>query len=89
MNKFATYCKTNFLELCVKKTKEMIIDFRKSKALPDPIIINYHTIEGVYANKYLSVMLNWQTTLITLYPNWIHAIIAWHNLKSLMLISEF
>ena len=39
INKFATYCKTNFLELDVKKTKEMIIDFRKSKALPNPIIL--------------------------------------------------
>ena len=32
INKFATYCKTNFLELNIKKTKEIIIDFRKSKA---------------------------------------------------------
>ena len=30
INKFATYCKTIFLEVNVKKTKEMIIDFRKS-----------------------------------------------------------
>ena len=44
INKFTTYCKTNFLELNVKKTKEMIIDFRKSKALPDPIIINDHAV---------------------------------------------
>ena len=29
-NKFATYCKTNFLELNVKKTKEMIFDCTKS-----------------------------------------------------------
>ena len=47
LNKSATYCKTNFLELNVKKTKEMIIDIRKSKALPDPIIINDHTVERV------------------------------------------
>ena len=45
INKFATYCKTNFLELNVEKKKEMIIDFRKSKAIPDPIIINDHTVE--------------------------------------------
>ena len=58
INKFVTYCKTNFLELNVKKTKEMIIDFRKSKALPDPIIINDHTVERVRIYKYLGVMLN-------------------------------
>ena len=56
INKFATYCKTNFLELNVKKTKEMIIGFRKSKDLPDTIIINDHTVECVSIYKYLGVM---------------------------------
>ena len=71
INKFVTYCKINFLELNVKKTKEMIIDFRKSKALPDPIIINDHTVERVRTYKYLGVMLTFhgQATLITLYQN--------------------
>ena len=36
----------------------MIIDFRKSKALPDPIIINDHTVERVSTYEYLGVMLN-------------------------------
>ena len=36
----------------------MIIDFRKSKALPDPIIINDHTVERVCTYKYLGAMLN-------------------------------
>ena len=36
----------------------MIIDFRKSKALPDPIIINDHTVERVSTYKYLGVVLN-------------------------------
>ena len=36
----------------------MIIDFRKSKALPDPIIINDHTVERARTYKYLGVMLN-------------------------------
>ena len=58
INKFATYCKTNVLVLNTNKTKEMIIDFRKSKALPDPIIINDHTVERVSTYKYLGVMLN-------------------------------
>ena len=58
INKFATYCKTNFLELNVKKTEEMIIDIRKSKALPDPIIINDHAVERVCIYEYLGVMLH-------------------------------
>ena len=36
----------------------MIIDFRKSKALSDPVIINYHTVERVRTYKYLGIMLN-------------------------------
>ena len=56
INKFATYCKTNFIELNVKKTKEMIIDLRKSKVLPVPIIINDHTVECVSTYKYIDVM---------------------------------
>ena len=58
INRFATYCKPHFLEQNLKKTKEMIIDFRKSKALPDPIIINDHTVERVCTYKYFGVMLN-------------------------------
>ena len=47
ISKFVTYCKINLLELNANKTKEMIIDLGKSKALPDPVIINDHTVEHV------------------------------------------
>ena len=40
------------------KTKEMITDFRKSTALPDPVIINDHTVERVSTYRYLVVILN-------------------------------
>ena len=53
INKFATYCKTDFFELGVNKTKEMIIEYRKSKALFDPIIINDHTVERICTYEYL------------------------------------
>ena len=55
---FATYCKINVLDIDVEKKKEMIVDFRKSKALPDPIIINDHTVERVSTYEYLGAMLN-------------------------------
>ena len=57
INKFATYCIANFLQLNVK-TKEMIIYFRKSKTLPDPITINDHAVKRVSTYEYLGVMLN-------------------------------
>ena len=50
--------KNKFLRIKCKEEKEMIINFRKSKALPDPIIINDHTVEHVRIYKYLGVMLN-------------------------------
>ena len=58
INKFVTYCNTNLLELNVEKTKEIIIDFRKSKAQPYPIIINDHTVVRVSICNYLRIMLN-------------------------------
>ena len=36
----------------------MIIDFRKSKAQPDPIIINVHSVEHFCTYKYSGVILN-------------------------------
>ena len=36
----------------------MVIYFIKSKALPDPIIINDHAVERVCTCKYLGAMLN-------------------------------
>ena len=36
----------------------MIIDFRKSKALTDPVIINDHTVEHVNTYEYLDIVLN-------------------------------
>ena len=58
INKFATYCRANFFELNVLMTNGMIIDIRKSKALPGPIIINDHTVERVCTYEYIGVMLN-------------------------------
>ena len=49
--------KNNFLIIKCRQYK-MIIDFRKSKALPDPIIINDHAVKRVSTYKYLGVMLN-------------------------------
>ena len=36
----------------------MIIDFRKFKALPDPIIIIDHSVECVTTYEYLGIVLN-------------------------------
>lgn len=56
---FVDWCKSNFLELNVKKTKEMIIDFRtKNQVTPDNIIINEETVERVDNFKYLGYVID-------------------------------
>ena len=64
LNIFVNYCNENFLELNVKKTKEMIIDFRtKHKVTPEPVLIGDCVVERVSEYKYLGVVmdekLNW------------------------------
>ena len=56
---FVEWCKLNYLELNVKKTKEMIIDFRKKNiCIPDTIIIGDENIERVNEYKYLGFMID-------------------------------
>lgn len=47
------WCSENFLELNVTKTKEIIIDFRKSKNTKSPLVINGKSVEVATDYKYL------------------------------------
>ena len=59
ISNFVNYCKENFLELNVMKTKEMIIDFRsKHKVIPDPVLIKDCVVERVTEYKYLGVVID-------------------------------
>ena len=55
---FVNWCKDNFLNLNVKKTKEMIVDFRRKKSEPEPIIINGEVVERVEQYKYLGCIVD-------------------------------
>ena len=46
------------MELHTKKTKELIIDFRKHSQSPQPLRINGETVEPVTTYRYLGVTLN-------------------------------
>ncbi len=63
--KLMLWCSENNLVLNTKKTKELIVDFRKSKADPLPIIINGDYVERVrsftFLGIYLSDSLSWST----------------------------
>ena len=48
----------NFLDLNVKKTKEMIIDFYEKKTILEPIMINNTAVDVVQSYKYLGSIID-------------------------------
>ncbi len=55
---FVKWCDENYLNLNVKKTKEMVIDFRKKKSDLTPIVINGENVEFAENYKYLGNIIN-------------------------------
>ena len=55
---FVKWCEEHFLLLNVKKTKEMIIDFRRNKNPLTPVLSNNEEVERVESYKYLGVTLD-------------------------------
>ena len=64
ISSFTTWCEDHCLSLTVKKTKELVIDFRIKKNRLSPLAIKDREIEQVQTYKYLGVIiddkLNWQ-----------------------------
>ena len=58
VDKFTTWCRTNYLDLNVKKTKESVFDFRKSRQIPENVMINNEAVERVTSYKYLGVKID-------------------------------
>jgi hypothetical protein len=52
------WCDTNHLELNVGKTKELVVDFRRSRSAIDPIIIKGQPVEIVGYYKYLGTLID-------------------------------
>ena len=55
---FVSYCDTNYLQLNVSKTKEMLIDFRKQGETPEPVMIKGCNVERTTEYKYLGVIID-------------------------------
>lgn len=69
---FYQWCKTNYLLLNVKKTKELIIDFRRNNTQPVcPILINNKKVDIVNEAKYLGItidsQLNWHSHVTNIF----------------------
>ncbi len=55
---FAVWCHTNHLQLNTSKTKELVIDFGKSRPRPQPVQIEGVEVEAVDSYKYLRLWLD-------------------------------
>lgn len=58
VDRFDKWCWENPLQLNVVKTKEILVDFRKNKALPPPVCISGSDMEIVTSYKKLGVHMN-------------------------------
>src|SRR4029434_1401221 len=53
------WCDTNHLQLNIRKTKELVVDYRRSKKrAPTPITIREQEVEAVDNYKFLGVHIN-------------------------------
>ena len=55
---FVNHCDTNYLELNVSKTNEMVIDFRQARSDPQPVDIKGSAVARVETYTYLGIVLN-------------------------------
>ncbi|TWW62608.1 hypothetical protein D4764_04G0012550 [Takifugu flavidus] len=55
---FNRWSRENLLQLNVTKTKEMVVDFRKSKSPPSPVCISGKDVEIVPSYRFLGVQLD-------------------------------
>lgn len=55
---FIQWCKLSFLTINVSKTKEMTIDFRKTRPATIPLSISDQAVESVQQFKYLGTVID-------------------------------
>ena len=58
IKKFCNWCKENYLDLNVNKTKEMLIDFRKNPVTVPDVMIDDKCVERVNEYKYLGMIVD-------------------------------
>lgn len=58
VERFHKWCKENYLELNVKKTKEMVIDFSTLPVAQQPLYINGELVDTVKEYKYLGTVID-------------------------------
>jgi hypothetical protein len=58
VQRFCEWCCNNYLELNVSKTKEMVVDFRRTPCTHEPLYINNELVEAVSEYKYLGLTVD-------------------------------
>ena len=58
VHKFSAWCKENYLDLNIVKTKEMVVDFRKKNPPVPELIIDDVAVERVAEYRYLGTVLD-------------------------------
>ena len=58
IDRFVEWCDSNYLELNVSKTKEMIVDFRKEEHVLTEVKIKGKPVKRVDSYKYLGIVLD-------------------------------
>ena len=58
VHKFSAWCKENYLDLNIVKTKEMVVDFRKNPPPVPELIIDDVVVERVAEYRYLGTVLD-------------------------------
>ena len=58
VSNFSNWCSDHSLELNVSKTKEMVIDFRRTSQPPEPITIDGEVVDRVDVFKYLGIHID-------------------------------
>ena len=58
VERFSTWCKDNFLDLNVTKTKELLTSFKKQPPAVSHVAIDGEIVERVEKYKYLGIILN-------------------------------
>jgi len=68
---FALWCRTNCLQLNTTKTKELVVDFGRSRSDPQPVLLEGVEVQAVKSYKYLGLWLDnkldWTTHTSHLY----------------------
>ena len=58
VEKFVAWCTSNYLELNVRKTKEMVIDYSTSSYDHPCLLVNEEVVERVKEYKYLGTIID-------------------------------